>query len=78
MTTFCAFFLYLLFYLTTDIVYKLMWLLLYRPRAQHDYPTMVSMELQRTSTEDSEEDSSRVKTANTNRRLVPLTKGDNY
>ena len=77
MTSFCAFFLYLLFYLNTDIVSKLMWLL-YRPRVQHDYPTMVSMELQRTSTEDSEEDSSRVKTANTNRRLVPLTKGDNY
>merc|ERR1711971_674115 len=46
-----------------------------RPRVQHDYPTMVSMELQRTSTEYSEEDSSRVKTANNNRRLVPLTKG---
>ena len=42
---------------------------------QHDYPTMATMELQRTNTEDKEEDISRVKTANTNRRLVPLTKG---
>ena len=37
---------------------------------------MATMELQRTNTEDKEEDISGVKTANTNRRLVPLSKGD--
>ena len=63
-------------YSTWILTSSLNWCVYYRPRVQHDYPTMVSMELQRTSTEDSEEDSSRVKTANTNRRLVPLTKGD--
>ena len=51
-----------------------------RQRVQHEYPTMATMELKRTNAGNSEDSDTntrqRLDTASTNRRLVPLTKGD--